>query len=239
MKLPTMTAVTLSLVFVVCNNESDDTVSLYDAVKANEVSQVKMLIDDGVHINVADDLQWTPLHYAVHEGHASIVALLLAEGADPNAKDLDAWTPLHLASREGQVAIAELLVTNGADTNSMAAEVPTGRLTAQLSYPDKELVVHAAYDWTSLFAAITSGHQNVVEFLLANGADVNAKRSSGETVLLFAVSQGNTGLVELLVANGADVNAEIKNGWTLLHEATYRGYDEIVLVLRRMGRKRM
>jgi len=45
-------------------------------------------------------------------------------------------------------------------------------------------------------------HKDVVELLLANKADVNAKDNSGKTPLHIAVSKGHKDVVELLRQHG-------------------------------------
>ena len=82
-----------------------------------------------------------------------------------------------------------------------------------------------------LLRAATQGDLQHVEELLAAGADVNAKSSSGETPLHNAAYSGNVALVELLLASGADVNAKDRSGVTPLHVAAQRGYREVAEVL--------
>jgi ankyrin repeat protein len=70
----------------------------------------------------------------------------------------------------------------------------------------------------------------VVEFLLAHGADVNAKTESGASALLYAVSHHRPELVELLIKAGADVNAISNSGWSLLDYAREYGDAEDELI---------
>jgi ankyrin repeat protein len=78
---------------------------------------------------------------------------------------------------------------------------------------------------TPLHVAAKNDHKDVADFLLANGADINAKDSNGEfTPLDLALSCYHyMDMVELLVAKGADVNAKSKQGLTPLEEAAMRG----------------
>jgi cytohesin len=68
----------------------------------------------------------------------------------------------------------------------------------------------------------------VVEFLLANKLDVNAKDKNGVTPL-HLVSNGRK--AELLLAHGADVNARDKFGTTPLHNAVSSGFKDVAAVL--------
>ena len=60
------------------------------------------------------------------------------------------------------------------------------------------------------------GHKEIVQLLIANGADVNAKADDGCTPLHDAAWSGYKEIVELLITAGADVNAGDKNGATPL-----------------------
>ena len=66
---------------------------------------------------------------------------------------------------------------------------------------------------TPLQVATYEGHKEIVELLIAKGADVNAKESGlGTAPLHRAAFRGHEAIVELLIAEGADVNAKIKLG---------------------------
>jgi ankyrin repeat domain-containing protein 17 len=59
---------------------------------------------------------------------------------------------------------------------------------------------------TALMHASQYNHVEVVQALLASGADVNAKTSYGNSALTFACAHGFLEIVQTLLANGADVN---------------------------------
>ena len=63
-------------------------------------------------------------------------------------------------------------------------------------------------DLTALLMASQFGHVDVVQALLAKGADVNAKDSRGLTALMMASQFGHVDVVQALIAKGADVNAQ-------------------------------
>ena len=64
-----------------------------------------------------------------------------------------------------------------------------------------------------LFAAI-NGHSSMVHDLLAAGAAVDARDSSGCTPLHEAAQRGHQEAAAALVAAGADVAAADEDGWT-------------------------
>ena len=67
----------------------------------------------------------------------------------------------------------------------------------------------------------------IVELLIAKGADVNMRDDSGQTPLLNATSGGHKEIIELFIAEGADVNAKGYDGMTPLHVAALYGRKEI------------
>ena len=55
--------------------------------------------------------------------------------------------------------------------------------------------------------AVAYGSKEIVELLIFNGVDVNAKNDGGSTPLNIATAQGHKEIVELLIFNGVNVNA--------------------------------
>eukprot|EP00961_Rhodomonas_salina_P071368 958599-Rhodomonas_salina.1 len=91
---------------------------------------------------------------------------------------------------------------------------------------------------TLLMVAAALGHQGIVQFLVAQGSNVNAATVRGSTPLLRAVQEGHTSVVEWLVTEGgADVNARYPRspygtkhevvGFTALTMAVHEGHDDI------------
>ena len=56
---------------------------------------------------------------------------------------------------------------------------------------------------TPLIVAAFEGHKEVIEQLLAKGADVDAKDNEDNTCLSLATARSNTAVMELLKARGA------------------------------------
>ena len=85
----------------------------------------------------------------------------------------------------------------------------------------KEEYFHEPNDsgWTPLHYAAAYGHKDVVELLLINKAEVDAKDADGRTPLGVAAYTGKTNVAGLLLANGASVNTFNRGGWTPLHAA--------------------
>jgi ankyrin repeat protein len=90
-----------------------------------------------------------------------------------------------------------------------------------------------------LLAALGEGHVEVAERLLEHGADVDARETTGKTVLLKALSRPQPNLlnmVEFLLYHGADVNARDNALRSSLHYLVKYGGDlEVAQILVRHG----
>jgi len=183
--------------------------SLSAAVRLNELSQIKALLEDGADINTTDELGESPLHIAAVNGHLQAATLLVAKAADVNAGDVRGLTPLHAAAWSGSSEIVALLIDKGADINARDAD-----------------------GVTPLHAAALAGRNGTAALLISRGADVNVKNKEGMTPLHAAVLAGDRDTVVLLIGAGADVNAKNNSGLTPLATALERNQPEIVKLLR-------
>jgi len=213
--------------------------SLFEAVKRKaDVEQVKLLITEGADV----DAKWvdvynkneeetstvktswrtkrTPLWYAVKAGKIEVVKLLVEAGADVNA---GGWPPLCEAVDYENTAIAEYLIDHGANVNAPQGWGPLQE-AATFSIEMVKLLVARGADintrrYPALHTALSRAkHREMAEFLIQNGADVNAKNASGNTPLYYAILYiDDSDFINLLIANGADVNTKNRGGETPLH----------------------
>lgn len=87
---------------------------------------------------------------------------------------------------------------------------------------------------TPLIAASKRGHVQIVQKLLAKGANVNARDAWGQTSLKWAATLGHADVVRALLTAGADPNIADQNGVTPLAGAQmpdHRPMPEIVELL--------
>jgi len=78
--------------------------------------------------------------------------------------------------------------------------------------------------WTPLCWAAYRDHKEMVEFLVARGADVNVPDKLGRAPLYWSADHGRKELVELLLAKGAEVDATDDYDRTALHMAVFRNH---------------
>jgi ankyrin repeat protein len=150
--------------------------ALYEAVKKDDTYQIAQLLSDGAKTDGRDETGNSVLHVAVSDSLGHIVRMLLKHGADPNVKNNRGDSPLHLACsrtwENGRKTIIKHLLLHGAHVNAesnanLAFGVAHGRTP-----------LHVAIDWVRI---------DVVELLLAHGADMSIQEGSGYNSLHWAV----------------------------------------------------
>lgn len=75
------------------------------------------------------------------------------------------------------------------------------------------------------------GNMAILQDLLAQGVNVNARDEQGGTALMLAALAGNAEVVRLLLERGADANAQSDGGNTALIAAAGKGHVEILQIL--------
>ena len=84
---------------------------------------------------------------------------------------------------------------------------------------------------TPLAAAALQGKVDVIEVLVAAGADVDDPDQTGTTPLMVAAAQGHTPAVEALIRRGANPNVQDRTGMTPLMAAASSGRADMVTFL--------
>ena len=77
----------------------------------------------------------------------------------------------------------------------------------------------------------------IVQALVAKGANVNEKDKFGMTALMYVFAKGHFSIVQALLDAGANVNMKDKNGLTALMRAAANGNTESVQALLAKGAK--
>ena len=85
---------------------------------------------------------------------------------------------------------------------------------------------------TALLAASMQGQYIVVDFLLSQGANIEASLYEGVTSLHLSCHRGNHNITKLLISKGADIESRTTdNGRTPLHVASIDGHFDVMSLL--------
>jgi ankyrin repeat protein len=188
----------------------------------------------------------SPIHDAARKGDAKKVQALIQ--ADPKLvadKDSRGDTPLHAAALHGQLTVAQILLDAGANVNAKnnyGAFTPEdlGKILWSSSHQDPVslLSVHGLDSRDTLngytpldLALFAARHKELVQLLVAKGADVNARAASGATPLFWAVLRDQKDDAAFLLEHGADVNATDAYGDTILDCALHLQYGSMIQML--------
>jgi ankyrin repeat protein len=193
-----------------------------------------LLIDKGAHVNLKNVLSETPLHAAVKGNQVVVARRLIAKNVEVNAKSWFGNTPLHYAIKSEDVGedMIGLLIDKGANTNAENSEGQTP-LDIAISKNRKEIIelLIAKGADISLHTASRVGALAKVTSLIEKEADINTKDTSGRTALHYAVENGHQDVVELLIASGADVNVKDKDGNAPGHVALSKNNEAVLDLL--------
>ena len=218
--------------------------SVMAATHTNQVEAVRMLIDAGADINIRDNRLDNSFLYASAEGLFEIVRLTIDANADTRLTNRFGGTALIPAAERGHVEIVqELLTRTDVDVNHINN-----------------------LGWTALLEAVILSdggerHQQIVQLLVAHGANIDIPDKNGITPLeharargfreieqillateqtrgrqlIRAAEQGDIESVTQLLAQGASVDMEDENGKTALIAAAYRNNLPIAELLIQAG----
>jgi len=187
---------------------------LHLAADAGRLECVNVLLRLGFDPRKRDRLDnAAALHWAASGGHLGVVERLLAAGADidgeGDAHEIGAigWATCF---RQVHREVAEFLLARGArPTIFSAVALGRGDLVRALVAGDPSLLrsrkmSRFEHHRTPLHLAVLKNRRDMVELLLALGADASAKDSRGYTALNLVLANNDPSIAELLIAAGAD-----------------------------------
>lgn len=208
--------------------------TLLQAAEAGQTAVALAHLDNSADVDATDSTGTTALMWAAYNGDLELVERLIATGADVNARNEFGTSAITEAAIVGNAQMLRALLAGGADPNTenpegetpLMAVARTGRIDAAGALIDAGAHVNAREDWggqSAIMWAAARGHPAMIEFLAANGADVNAHgvvrqwerktiteprpkdlNKGGFTPLLYAAREGCVECARKLVAAGAD-----------------------------------
>jgi len=193
-------------------NSGGDT-PLHFAVLSMDFEMINTLLDLGVSIHARNTRNRTPFQIALTDSPGTVAALL--GGNRINSTDDFGNSPLHVAIQERvSAATLQVIVDKGArltvvDFNGriplrLAADIGAWDLAKVLADAGSDPFMAAVDEITSGEIAIASGRIAIESIF--SGRAINARDSSGNTVLHYAARMGRPETITLLLGLGADVS---------------------------------
>ena len=178
---------------------------------------VKMLLNKGAKVSIADIGGFNALHLAAGRGHLGVVNLLVAAGSNLEATTSDdgdgniGFTALHAAAEAGRLGVVNLLVDSGSNLEAATSD-------------DGSTPLHLAAD---------EGQLGVMSVLIEAGANPNSRRFNGATPLYCAARYGRMDAVKVLLGAKADplltfVAASSGFHFVPLDAAAQHGHSEFI-----------
>jgi ankyrin repeat protein len=226
---------------------NDGTTLLHESAARGRKKLIALLLALGADPNARTSAQMTPLHIASDECNPSIPAVerLIGAGADVRATEYRGFTPLAMAARRPHLrpqAIVELLMRCGAvlDLNSALWLGRFDHIRQHLR-DDPDLIrrgrsEEVPFPADLLANAVHKESPEMVELLLATGADVNGRPETMRTTALAetVVDWRDPVLAERLLWAGADPNVRYGDR-SLLDWARYIDNPGLIAALQSFG----
>jgi len=196
---------------------------LSKAASEKDLKKIVELLDTGINVDVhPDDTPVTVLTIACsYPGYEDVVSLLISKGADVNFRGRGGKTPLMWAAGNSYKT-TKLLIENGADVKAKADDGMTAFIQATLGVQSKRVTtdvmdlllknganVNASTSgkdfsgWTALLFATVNGDEELVDYLLRQGAFVNHTSDEGQSALSLAIQEEYESIIQLLKKHGA------------------------------------
>ncbi len=188
------------------------------AAARDQPSFVMKLLLAGVDPNQADEQRNTALHKAIMEESERVVMLLIEHPQmDVNVLNLAGETPLMLAALRGRLPWVQALVRRDALINEAG--------------------------FSALHYACSGPDNGVSAWLIAQGAEINARSPNGSTPLMLAAGYGSPDSVDVLLQAGADPGLLNDKGLSAMDFAQRSGRPELArriqqALLAQQGRQR-
>ncbi|XP_023248470.1 ankyrin-1-like [Copidosoma floridanum] len=223
---------------------------LHFAVKSQQISKIKFLLDHKADPNVMNVLDITALHLAVEEDNIVIIELLVTHKADINIGNYGDQTPLdiaivrcsfdsvrllvsfgnynwnlHRAALGGDDVAVKIFIEEGADVDitNVFGDTPLHLVLQKLRNYYEEL--------------LCKKHNSIAELLIEHGRNLRKRNFIGETPLLLAQKLKDENLAKLLLKKitAVDDSGILRNqnklGLQELNAAVALGDEKVVIQL--------
>lgn len=226
-----------------------------------DLKMARLLVDAGVAVSQEDSpFGRSSIHYAAAGGHKEMVEFLMKAGADISTIDVHRRTVLFNAAvagiydtsagsiivipapSGGSAEVVKLFASLGVDPSlldvrgmsvlhALCEKGYTAELKALLDSGVVDVAMEDLAGFTALHHAVYAGHKEVVDILVAAGAELNTTDSNGRSLLHIGAISGQHELLEYLLSKGLDLTLCDNDGWTALHRAACEANQEAFDIL--------
>ncbi len=214
-----------------------ETQLFFDAIRAGDLAAVRALLDqDPALLTAKNEQSQSAVLFSIYNRQKEVRDLLLSRGVP---------LELHEAAAAGDVArVKELVEKDASLAKGFSPDgFPILALAAVFGQFEVTKYLHAkggdvnaaatnGSGYNALTGAVTSGHTEIVKWLLENGADPNYRYANNYSPLLNAAANGHLEILKLLIAHGADLHAKTNDGKTALAFAEERKHGAVADYLR-------
>ena len=150
------------------------------SMELGDLGQATTWLDAGLPPDFMGSRIGSGLMIGAWEGNIDLMRLFISCGADINAMNNNGESPIVMAAWRGNLEAVKWLLERGARINA----------------PRRQ--------WSALHYAVFAGHTEVADYLMAQGADIDAQSTNGSTVVMMAIYEGREELARKLIEKGAD-----------------------------------
>jgi ankyrin repeat protein len=161
--------------------------ALINAAKKGDLGEVQKQLDEGVFAGTPNRNGSTALHKAAAKGLHETAELLISKQADVNSINNFGWTPLMSAARYG-------------------GDI---RMMQHLINEQTQIDNRSKAGWTALMIAARYRDENIVAFLITQGAAINATNKNDWSPVMLAACARNKKNVSVLFKAGATIDLPV------------------------------
>lgn len=201
-------------------------VALFLAIKLNYLEIAKAIMIQGIPHNTLLEMGAHPVILSVVTNQVEVLKLLIKKGGNVNARShFSRASALLLAVELNYEKILEILLNHNADA-SLALEIESSyhrqfgltqgdtplSAAIRLGYQNivKKLINKNGLDPQALRFAAKIGQTEMIELLIALGADIDAHDNTGETALFLAAANAHINAVKVLLKHHANASIELQ-----------------------------
>jgi ankyrin repeat protein len=181
--------------------------ALITVSRKNDIKIATLLIEAGANIEVKNKVNGnTALLMAGLNRHKDMMIFLIENEANYNTINKFGTSSIMFAIDNGHVDVVQLMIDKGADINHRS------------KYGKNPLL-------------LACNNENMLNLLIENGADLEAKNADGYTVFIECITNFKHSAIKLLLSKGVDINPKNNGGHAALRLAIIKGRTKTMSLL--------